>query len=53
MPLCSSPDPAAWHSTYVVKRWNPLHRNPLGDPSSIPLEFSGQIPEKFRHLLEA
>lgn len=52
MPLCTSPHPENWHSTYVVRRWNPLLRNPLAEaPSTIPLHFSGQIPDKYRHLL--
>lgn len=47
MPLCTSKDPESWYSTYSTKRWNPLNRNPLGDPSTIPLSFSGQIPAKY------
>lgn len=52
MPLCSSKDPENWYSTYATKRWNPLNRNPLGDPSTIPLEFNGQIPPQYAHLLQ-
>jgi hypothetical protein len=36
MPLCSSPNPENWYANYVVRKWNPLDRNPIADvPSSI------------------
>lgn len=52
MTMCSSKDPEVWESSYDLRRWNPLNRNPLGEPSTIPLHFNGQIPDKYRHLLE-
>lgn len=27
--ICSSPAPERWYSNYVVRRWNPLHKNPI------------------------
>jgi hypothetical protein len=38
MDLCKSPNPDRWASNYVVRRWNPLERNPLpvGTSSSNP-----------------
>lgn len=53
MPLCTSPQPDNWLSSYNVRRWNPLNRNPVAqEPSSIPLSFSsrGIIPEKYRYM---
>lgn len=50
---CASQTPDIWNDSYAVRRWNPLNRNPIGDPSTIPLNFSGQIPSKFAHLQES
>ena len=39
IPLCSSPAPKLWYSTYEVRRWNPLsrNRNPLSNaPTTVP-----------------
>lgn len=33
LPLCKSPSPSNWYSTFEVSRWNPLDRNPI-DPSN-------------------
>lgn len=51
--LCQSPTPENWLSTFNVRRWNPLSRNPISDkPSSISLKFSekGNIPDKFQYM---
>lgn len=54
MQLCTTPQPDVWMQNYVQRRWNPLHRNPLAaTPSTIPLHFNGQIPDKFKHMLES
>lgn len=38
--LCSSPTPENWYSSFSVKRWNPLDRNPVGEtPSVIPVQI--------------
>mgnify|MGYP001602316755 CR=1 FL=1 len=29
---CTSKDPNSFNSSYVVKRWNPLNRNPISVP---------------------
>jgi len=29
IPLCTSKQPENWYDSYEVKRWNPLHRNPI------------------------
>ena len=34
IPLCSSPEPANWYSSYEVRRWNPLNRNPTTAPTA-------------------
>lgn len=52
MDRCSSKQPDLWNGSYTQRRWNPLNRNPLGNPSTIPLNFNGQIPDKFKHLME-
>lgn len=49
IPLCTSTQPENWYSSYEVRRWNPLHRNPSNPvPSSIVANFAptGNIPEK-------
>jgi hypothetical protein len=52
VPLCSSPHPENWYSSYEVRRWNPLNRNPSsaktapignGTESSPPLSSLGAI----------
>lgn len=56
IPLCSSPTPENWYSSYSERRWNPLSRNPVGSaPTSIAANFvpHGNIPSKFLHLLPA
>lgn len=53
MPRCTSPHPEVWDSTYVVKRWNPLLRNPISDvPTTVPLDYSGAVPAKYAHLIQ-
>jgi len=32
--VCGSEYPERWMSNYVVKRWNPLHRNPINDEAA-------------------
>src|SRR3990167_934203 len=32
--LCASPDPSRWYSNFVVRRWNPLHKNPIDETAS-------------------
>jgi len=29
--ICSSPNPENWYSTYTVKRWNPLQKDPTAE----------------------
>jgi hypothetical protein len=46
VPLCSSPHPENWYSSYEIRRWNPLNRN----PSSAKPAHSGNGTESSRPL---
>lgn len=36
IPLCTSPNPENWYSSYEVVRWNPLNRNPSAAAETAP-----------------
>lgn len=53
MPMCSSPHPENWVSSYEVRRWNPLLRNPSDSrPTSVPLKYNGTVPPAYEFLRE-
>lgn len=34
LPVCQAVDGTVWHSEYEVRRWNPLHANPIKEPTA-------------------
>lgn len=34
--LCTSEHPENWYNNFVVRRWNPLHKNPIEEKTNVP-----------------
>jgi len=44
LPMCQSAHPERWASNYVVKRWNPLDRNPVSSVAANPASLGNAPP---------